>query len=218
MKGKKNMKIMVMSDVESKYIWDHYQPGMLSGLDLVISCGDLHPQYLSFVETFANVPLLYIHGNHDEKYKVMPPEGCECIEDSVYVHNGIRILGLGGSMRYRAGAFQYSEREMAKRIRKLRLRLKLCGGFDILVTHAPMRGFHDGEDLCHTGFEVFRELIDEFQPKLFLHGHVHMNYGMRTPRQDVYGKTVVINAYRTHTFDFEETIAAAAPEQSIIVR
>ena len=203
------MKILLIADEEAPFLWDHYQPGMFSGLDLVISCGDLKPEYLSFVETFANVPLLYVHGNHDEKYKVMPPEGCECIEDTVYVHNGLRILGLGGSMRYRDGSFQYTEREMARRIRWLRLKLKLMGGFDVLVTHAPMRGFHDGEDLCHTGFEVFRALIDEFQPKLFLHGHVHMNYGVKTPRQDVYGNTVVINAYRTHTFVLEDTLAEA---------
>lgn len=203
------MKIMAMSDVESSYIWDHYKPGMFRGIDLIISCGDLNPQYLSFVETFANVPLLYVHGNHDEKYQTNPPEGCECIDGKLYVHEGIRILGLGGSMRYRAGEHQYSEREMEKRIKKLRRKIKKIGGIDILVTHAPMRGFHDGKDPCHMGFGAFETLLKTYQPKYFLHGHIHMNYGCNTPRESQFGNTTVINAYRTHTFDY--TLPAPAP-------
>ena len=205
------MKIMVMSDVESQAIWDYYKPGRLKGYDLILSCGDLHPQYLSFVETFANVPLLYVHGNHDEKYKATPPEGCFCIEDKIYVHEGIRVLGLGGSMRYRPGAHQYTEREMEKRIKKLRFKLMRTGGFDILVTHAPAEGFHDGDDLCHRGFAALRTLIAEYRPKYFIHGHMHMNYGARTPRIDLLGETVVINAFRTFDFEYGDP---ALPERA----
>ena len=203
------MKIMVMSDVESSYIWDHYQPGMFRGIDLIISCGDLNPQYLSFVETFANVPLLYVHGNHDEKYKRIPPEGCECIDGKIYVHEGIRILGLGGSMRYRPGAHQYTEGEMISRIKKLNRKIRRSGGFDILVTHAPMLGFHDGEDICHKGFAAFAPLLQQYQPRFFLHGHMHMNYGVKTPRIDLLGGTVVINAYRTFEFEYGDAALPA---------
>ncbi len=196
------MNIMVMSDTESAYLWEHYQPGKLQGIDLIISCGDLNPRYLSFLETFSNVPLLYVHGNHDEKYTTIPPEGCFCIEDDIYVHEGVRILGLGGSMRYRPGLHQYTEKEMRRRIRRLWFKLKRYGGFDILVTHAPMLGFHDGEDLCHQGFAAFRSLLEQYQPQYFVHGHMHMNYGMKTPRVSQFGETVVINAYRTFSFTY----------------
>ena len=206
------MKIMVMSDVESQAIWDYYQPGRLRGYDLILSCGDLHPQYLSFIETFSNVPLLYVHGNHDEKYAQVPPEGCFCIEDRVFVQDGVRILGLGGSMRYRPGAHQYTEREMEKRIRRLRFKLRRTGGFDILVTHAPALGFHDGEDLCHRGFAALRELVEQYQPRYFIHGHMHMNYGAKTPRIDMLGETVVINAYRTFDFTYGDP---ALPQKAI---
>ena len=74
------MKILAISDVESPFLWDYYKPGRLNGIDLIISCGDLNPQYLSFLETFSNVPLLYVHGNHDEKYKTVPPDGCFCTD------------------------------------------------------------------------------------------------------------------------------------------
>ncbi|MCQ2434845.1 MAG: metallophosphoesterase family protein [Oscillospiraceae bacterium] len=197
------MKIMVMSDTESASLWDHYTPDKLKGIDLIISCGDLHPHYLSFVETFANVPLLYVHGNHDEKYAETPPDGCENIEDDIYVtENGIRILGLGGSMRYRKGDHQYTEAQMQRRIHRLKMKLWRSGGFDILVTHAPAKGFHDAEDLCHQGFEAFLPLLEHYQPKYFVHGHVHMNYGGKTPRLSLLNDTVVINAYRTYTFEY----------------
>lgn len=198
------MKIMVMSDVESTYIWDHYEPGMFQGIDLILSAGDLNPRYLSFVETFSNVPLLYVHGNHDEKYKFEPPEGCVCIDDSLVICNGVRILGLGGCMRYRHGAHQYTEQQMKRRIRRLSYKLWRAGGFDILLTHAPLRGFHDGDDLCHLGFEAFLPLLEKYQPKYFVHGHMHMNYGVKTPRLSLKNETVVINSYRTYTFDYDD--------------
>ena len=211
----KNMKIMVMSDVESTYIWDHYKPGMFNGIDLILSAGDLNPRYLTFVESLSNVPLLYIHGNHDERYKVTAPEGCFCIEDSIYIHEGVRILGLGGSMRYRPGAHQYTEKQMQKRIRKLWIKLKRYGGFDILLTHAPIAGFHDGDDTCHQGFEAFAELLEKYQPKYCVHGHIHMNYGVRTPRLSLKQNTVVVNAYRSYTFDYDDPALRTEAEKYI---
>lgn len=207
------MKILVLSDVESKGLWDYYQPGKLAGYDLILSCGDLSPHYLSFIETFANVPVLYVHGNHDEKYAEYPPEGCFCIEDDIYVHNGVRILGLGGSMRYRPGAHQYSEREMAHRVRRLWWKLKRHKGFDILLTHAPAAEFHAGEDLCHHGFGVFRTLLEKYAPKYFIHGHVHMNYGLKTPRLSMLGDTVVINGYRIFEFEYDDPQITQRAEQ-----
>ncbi len=97
------MKILAIADKESEYLWDYFEKSKLEGIDLIISCGDLDPRYLSFLATFTAAPVLYVHGNHDEKYEQIPPDGCVCIEDQIYVHNGVRILGLGGSMRYKPG-------------------------------------------------------------------------------------------------------------------
>ena len=197
------MKILAIADEESKVLWDYYERGMLEGIDLIISCGDLNPRYLSFLVTMSNVPLLYVHGNHDTKYDTVPPEGCICIEDTIYVHNGVRILGLGGSMRYKPGSHQYTEQEMQRRVRRLRFQLWRHKGFDILVTHAPAYQLNDGMDLPHQGFRVFRELMEKYHPKFFLHGHVHMNYGRQHKRYDKYEETHVINAYEKCVFDFE---------------
>ncbi len=197
------MRILVIADEESKYLWDYYEDGKLKDIDLILSAGDLNPNYLSFLTTFANVPVLYVHGNHDDKYETKPPEGCICIEDQIYVYEGVRILGLGGSMRYKHGKHQYTEREMKRRVKRLWFTLLRHGGFDILLTHAPAYQLNDGRDLPHQGFQVFLELMKKYRPKFFIHGHVHMSYGRQYKRYDKYEDTHVINAYDRCIFDYE---------------
>ena len=43
------MKILAIADEESKYLWDFFEKSKLDGIDLIISCGDLDPRYLSFL-------------------------------------------------------------------------------------------------------------------------------------------------------------------------
>ncbi len=198
------MKILVIADEESKYLWDFFEKSKLEGIDLIISCGDLDPRYLSFLTTFSTAPVLYVHGNHDGKYSRIPPEGCIDIEDQIYVYEGIRILGLGGSMLYSGGPHQYTERDMKKRVRKLWFQLLRHGGFDILVTHAPAYQLNDGRDLPHQGFQVFLTLMEKYRPKFFLHGHVHMSYAYKQKRYDKYKDTHVINAYERCVFDYDD--------------
>ena len=180
------MKILVLADIESKYLWDFFEKSKLDGIDLILSAGDLSADYLEFLATFALCPILYVHGNHDTKYENKPPQGCICIDDDIYEYNGLKILGLGGSMCYNYGLFQYTDKEMKKK------------GIDILLTHAPAYGVNDGTDLPHRGFEVFRTILDKYEPKLFVHGHVHLNYGREHKREDMYKNTKVINAFEKY--------------------
>ena len=195
------MKLLLLSDVESKFLWDYYRPGHLDGVDLILSCGDLDANYLSFLVTMAHAPLLYVRGNHDRRYETHSPEGCDCIEDRLVTVNGLRILGLGGSIRYNGGTDQYTERQMARRLMRLWPRLLWAGGVDIVLTHAPLRGLGDGDDLPHRGFSCFYRLLDRFHPRYFIHGHVHMNYGASIPRLREYGETTVINAYEKYLLE-----------------
>ena len=66
------MRILAISDEESKYLWEYFDKNKLKDIDLIISCGDLAPEYLSFLVTLSSVPVLYVHGNHDEKYDMSP--------------------------------------------------------------------------------------------------------------------------------------------------
>lgn len=187
------MKILAVSDMESAALWDHYVPGRLDPYDLILSCGDLKAPYLTFLVTMSHAKLLYVHGNHDGSYDASPPEGCENIDGHLVVADGVRILGLGGSLWYNGGPHQYTEREMQRRIDKLRRAIRKAGGADILITHAPPRGFGDLDDPAHRGFEAFLGLMDACRPKYLLHGHTHLNYGMKIPRVVRYGETEIVN-------------------------
>jgi Icc-related predicted phosphoesterase len=165
---------------------------------MILSCGDLAPQYLSFLATYLRGPVFYVHGNHDACYEKTPPEGCICIDDRVVEYKGVRILGLGGSMCYNYGPHQYTEKQMNVRYQKQRPKIWLKGGIDILLTHAPAYHLNDGSDLPHRGFKCFTTIMDRYSPKLFLHGHVHMNYGRDFHRESEYKDTKIINAYERH--------------------
>ncbi|MBQ3265152.1 MAG: metallophosphoesterase family protein [Ruminococcus sp.] len=188
------MRFLAVADEESKFLYDYYRPGKLDGFDLIIACGDLSVEYLEFLVTMADCPLVYIHGNHDENHKRVPT-GCICVEDKLVEVNGLRIIGFGGSYKYRDGKYMYTEKQMEYRIRKKWLSLKRHGGVDILVTHAPARHLNDMETVPHRGFECFNTLLDKYKPRLFVHGHVHRSYNHRIPQQCVRGGTTVVNAF-----------------------
>lgn len=201
---KRGLKILAVSDVESQYYYDYYKPGKLDEFDLIIACGDLKRGYLEFLITMAHCPVCYVHGNHDDALDKDPPGGCICLEDKIYVYKGVRILGLGGSYRYRDGRHMFTERQMAWRIRRLWFQLWRHKGFDILVTHAPGRHLGDLDTRAHRGFECFVRLVDKYRPRYFLHGHVHLNYGADIPRIIQRGGTTVINAFDHYSFHCEQ--------------
>lgn len=198
------MKILAVSDEECPALWDYYIPGRLKDYDLILSCGDLKPDYLSFLVTMGRAPVLYVHGNHDGRYASNPPEGCDCIDDHFVVYHGLRILGLGGCRRYHPGPHQYTEAQMRRRIRRLAFQLWRHRGVDIVVTHAPPSGVGDDEDPAHWGFEALLELIDKYHPQYLCHGHVHMTYGQNMVREKEYHGTRVINTYERYTLDIPD--------------
>ena len=197
------MKILAVSDEECAALWDHYVPGRLDEYDLILACGDLKAEYLSFLVTMAHCPVLYVHGNHDTGYKQDPPEGCDCIDDHLVVFNGVRILGLGGCLRYHPGDHQYTDYQMARRVAKLHHKIKRLGGLDIVVAHAPPKGIGDAEDPAHNGFPCFLELMELYKPKYLLHGHVHLRYGT-SQRVHTYQDTTVANVCDRYVFDIDE--------------
>ena len=198
------MKILIVSDEECPALWDYYIQGRLDGYDLILACGDLNAKYLSFLVTMAKVPVLYVHGNHDVNYDQVPPEGCDCIDGHIVTYNGIRILGLGGCRKYHRGPHQYTEKEMRRRINRLRWKLWRLGGVDIVVTHAAPEGLGDAEDRAHWGFPCFRELLDKYKPAYLVHGHVHISYGHDIPREIDYNGSRVINAFERYTIEIPD--------------
>ncbi len=185
--------------------------------ELVLACGDLPFDYLEYVVTMTNVPLLFVPGNHDPdlrpREKVHPsdlnsplwagrwdeeppgPPGCYNLDGRVRDVCGLRVAGLGGSIRYKPGPNQYTQSQMQRRALRLELRcryrkLRDDHGVDVLISHAPPLGVGDGDDAPHRGFAAFHRLIARISPRLMIHGHVHP-YGRVVPTLSMNGTNVV---------------------------
>ena len=48
--------------------------------------------------------------------------------------------------------------------------------------------------MSHRGFECFNALLDRYEPRYFVHGHIHRSYG-NIPRITQRGATTVVNAF-----------------------
>lgn len=192
------------SDVRTKY----------PGIDLIIGCGDLPFYYLEFLVSALDSTLFYVLGNHDggPQYTVggkilTKAQGGTDIHRRIINHSGLLIGGLEGSMRYRpAASFMYTEGEMAWNVMSMVPQLmwnrwRHGRSLDILVTHSPPFQIHDGSDIAHTGFKIFRSLMRWFQPKYLLHGHMHV-YRNDVPRVTKFHQTTVINVYPYRVFEY----------------
>ena len=188
------MRILAVSDTEEKAIWDYFDKERLGEIDLIISCGDLSWNYLDFLQSMLNCPLLYVRGNHDGDYDRNPPPGGTSIDGRVYNFEGLRIVGLGGAMSYRQDPDLFTEREMRARVNKLIPQISFMNGFDLFVTHSPVLGYGDLEDFAHRGYQVFNEVLNKYHPKLMLHGHVHKQYGHFQREREHPSGTKIINA------------------------
>ena len=209
------MRILAIADEPSPRLCGELCREALRNVDLILSAGDLPSKYLCFLTCFTDAPIIYVHGNHDDRYAKEPPEGCLCADGKVVQVRGIRILGLGGSIRYRPdGEHMFSEKEMHSRIASLRRTLRATGGFDILLTHSPIRGFGDQDDLAHRGFECFGPLLDTWHPAVMVHGHVHQAYtGSRFVREREWHGIPVINASMAYEFDLPDTPERREPSR-----
>ena len=214
------MRILVLADDPVDRLWNEHGLDTLRSVDLVLSCGDLPANYLSYMTCFCRGPVVYVHGNHDERYAQNPPEGCINAEGHVVMVQGIRILGLGGSMRYRPdNPCMFSEEEMARRILQLRRELKGTGGFDILLAHAPVAGVGDQEDLPHRGFVCFGPLLSQYRPRVMFHGHVHQSYvGLGFRREREWDGIPVINACGSYFYDWPDEWQIEKPPRGLALR
>jgi Icc-related predicted phosphoesterase len=187
------MKILAVSDFIEPLSSDLQKSNVFTDVQLIVSCGDLPPNYLSALSKAFAAPLYYVRGNHDIRYESSAPKNCFDIHARVVSFGDLTILGLEGSHWYNGRPLQYTEAQMRQTIRFLRPRLRKYGHLDIVVAHAPPRHVHDSEDPCHRGFRAYRRLIDRYRPGYFLHGHIHRCFEHHSERVTRIGQTRVIN-------------------------
>ncbi|HOV48097.1 MAG TPA: metallophosphoesterase [Anaerolineae bacterium] len=201
------LRILAVSDATARILYQPRVQAVVGPVDLLLSCGDLPYSYLDFLVTALNPPAaFYVHGNHDVREEgregvLAEPAGLQNLDrrTACLRHSGLLLAGLEGCVRYLPQAsYQATQQEMALRVARLTLRLtwnRLRYGryLDILITHAPPAGIHDGPDPAHLGFKALLPLMRRCRPRLLLHGHKHI-YGPQAWHTR-YAATDVVNVY-----------------------
>lgn len=91
---------------------------------------------------------------------------------------------------------------MEARIRKLGWKIPRPRAASISCLRTPRPAASaDAEDFAHCGFEAFLPLLDRYQPRYLIHGHVHTEYGHAIPRVLQRGGTTIINACERYTLE-----------------
>uniref|UniRef100_A0A7V3YGL2 Calcineurin-like phosphoesterase domain-containing protein n=1 Tax=Candidatus Caldatribacterium californiense TaxID=1454726 RepID=A0A7V3YGL2_9BACT len=193
------MKILALSDRVDPRIYSSFCKERFGDVDCIVSCGDLPEYYLDFVVSTLNVPLFFVHGNHDAPREQESLAGGTNLDERVICYRNVLIAGLEGCYWYNGNPHQYTEREMYWKYlrllpRLLFARLKHGRYLDILVTHAPPKGVHEGQDPPHRGFATFTHILKKYRPRYHLHGHVHL-YGSAQDVTTRFLDTLVVNCY-----------------------
>jgi Calcineurin-like phosphoesterase len=188
--------------------------------DLIVGCGDVPFETLGLLAEASGAPTVFVPGNHDPDlsgYRQTReglivragfvgeppwPAGTINADGRTVEVSGVALAGLGGSLRYRNGPNQYTERQQARRVRRLIRRTRgearrhrvgvNSVGVTIVITHAAPKGVGDAEDPPHQGFDCYHRLVRALRPQLLLHGHVNPLGG---PREQQIGATRVVNVF-----------------------
>ncbi len=201
------MKLLAVTDKVVDFIYSPSLVEKFRGVDMVLSCGDLPYYYLEYIVTMLNVPLLYVHGNHDPPVEYSSsgrqstgPGGGTNVNCRLIREKGLSVVGFEGSIRYKpSGCYQYTETQMWGNVLKIAPALllnRLITGrpVDILLAHSPPYGIHNGRDQTHVGFRSFLWLMRRFKPRFLIHGHRHV-YNPLEATETHYEQTTIMNVY-----------------------
>ena len=213
-------KALVVADEPDERLWTAaVRP---PPVDLVVAACDLPFGYLEALAGRLDVPCVFVPGNHDPDLSGYTRYGGLSMKDGfpaawpgpagginadgrVVDVAGLRIAGLGGSIRYRDGPNQWTQRQQARRARSLARRAawrkwRDSKEIDILLTHSPPRSLGDREDPPHQGFTCLHRTIETLRPRWLLHGHIHP-HGEPVPDR-VVGRTRIRNVVGYQVMEF----------------
>ncbi|MHB9155663.1 MAG: metallophosphoesterase family protein [Endomicrobiales bacterium] len=224
------MKILAVSDAPSSSLESLIErsPERFKDISLIVSCGDLDREYLEFLAEGVKRELFFVCGNHPSERineflagdsvaeRIMGRfrnyqgrildyiAGCCDLHGRVEVFRKYLVAGFGGSMWYNGRENQFTEKEMARVVRRVErnihwhlLQDALLGRRKrevIVISHAPILNVHDQADPCHKGFKCFREMVRRIAPLLWIHGHIHLQ-DMRQSQVSILGGATVVNAF-----------------------
>lgn len=172
------IRFLAASDIEEPALGHEANRESLGALDGIIGCGDLDPDWLTFLADAFDAPLVYVRGNHDrggdwEERPLRVPAWLE--PGRVDRLAGVAIVGLGWPGLFEAGNRRRPwlawRQAWAIGRRALRDRLTRRREPFIVISHVPPAGIGDARDAYHQGFGAYRWLLGNLRPPVWIHGH-----------------------------------------------
>lgn len=145
------VRALVVADEVDEALWCDVSSTARAGtVDLLLSAGDLPVDYLEYLVDALERPAVLVPGNHDPDLggytrraglwlragfpaRWPGPRGWVNADGRVVQAAGLRVAGLGGSIRYSGGPNQWREPQQARRARRL-MRSARGQAVDVLLT------------------------------------------------------------------------------------
>ncbi len=207
------IRLLAVSDTLDKALEEQRNRQAMGPIDLILGCGDLDCEELSFIADGFDAPLIYVYGNHDaeQRWKACKATVPEAMASgAVHREAGIAIAGLTWPGSRGAGASR-SERQAWSQA--LTLATRRLGHDDplIVLSHVPPLGLGDiPGNGYHRGFRGYLWLMRRLSPRLWLHGHTPLAGVSTWHVQD--GATTLVNA--TGAVVIELYPVGAAPREA----
>lgn len=197
------MKILATSDThfkvdinktDGKGRWFPNDPNIV-----FIHAGDLmtsgyESEWYNTIKWLGNLPYknkYIIFGNHDFHPTLYPGPALQEMRrigvtvvglpgnpnyTSVTLPNGMKMLGLPYVLNLPRWANNIEEDDLVLHLEEMKKR----GPYDIVVSHSPAFGILDKiAPKVHLGIKSYRKFLTSMQPKIWIAGHFHNNYGKR---------------------------------------
>jgi hypothetical protein len=169
------IRLLAVSDEIDASLWGHLDREALGPLDLLVSSGDLSPDYLSYLDDSLRVPFVFVKGNHDleeawarEADRLLPEHksGAQLTEAAGL---SIALLDWPGPDKIRTRS---QDRITWRQVLGLWLAVRLgARPPDLVVSHVAPDEALDPRDLYHRSFPAYRWLARRLRPAVWLHGH-----------------------------------------------
>jgi Icc-related predicted phosphoesterase len=193
------IRFLAASDVKEPALEHASNREALGSLDGILGCGDLEPEWLTFLADAFDAPLVYVRGNHDRggEWEERPLRVPDWLKPGrVDRLAGIAVVGLGwpglgepGNQRKPWLAWG-----QVGAIARRALSQRLAGRREpfVVISHVPPAGVGDAPDIYHQGFGAYRWLLMLIRPPIWVHGHTTTASVARLLKQA--GATAVANA------------------------
>jgi Icc-related predicted phosphoesterase len=141
---------------------------MYEEIDFIITTGDIN---------FYDFPkkVIGVYGNHELLYNPFVTKPIIDADRIIQNYKGYLFYGYQGNMAKTIKKWHHFTEDQA--IEDLDSLKKKKVKLDFFLTHERAYGIFDKLEIKHVGVKVFREFIDDVQPRFYLSGHIHNPQG-----------------------------------------